>query len=52
MPWIDPVLTHSTGLGTALCTAVAQSHRLGERSGWARLGERPGGGARFELWLP
>lgn len=52
MPWIDPELTHSTGLGTALCAAVAQSHRLGERSGWVRLGERPGGGARFELWLP
>ncbi len=50
--WADPEAAHSTGLGTALCTAVAQSHRLGGRSGWVRLGERPGGGARFELWMP
>ena len=42
----------ATGLGTALCSAVAQAHRLGERRGWVRLDERPEGGARFELWLP
>jgi signal transduction histidine kinase len=52
MAWVDPAPSHSTGLGTALCAAVAQSHQLGGRSGWVRLGERPGGGARFELWLP
>lgn len=41
-----------TGLGTALCRAVAQAHRHRGRQGEARLLARPGGGARFELWLP
>lgn len=42
----------STGLGTELCRAVARAHRHGEREGQVRLLDRPGGGARFELWLP
>ena len=42
----------STGLGPELCRAVARAHRHGEREGQVRLLDRPGGGARFELWLP
>lgn len=42
----------STGLGTALCEAVAQAHRSGDRQGRIELRNRPEGGARFELWLP
>ncbi len=42
----------STGLGTALCEAVAQAHRSGARQGRIDLRNRPEGGARFELWLP
>ena len=41
-----------TGLGTALCQAVAHAHRHRGRHGHARLAARPAGGARFELWLP
>jgi signal transduction histidine kinase len=42
----------STGLGTELCKAVAQAHRNGVRVGRIELGNRPQGGARFELMLP
>ena len=42
----------STGLGTALCQAIAQAHTNGERTGKLVLGNRPEGGALFELWLP
>jgi signal transduction histidine kinase len=42
----------STGLGTALCHAIAQAHVNGERSGKLVLRNRPEGGALFELWLP
>ena len=41
----------STGLGTALCEAVARAHGTPERPGLARVMPVPGGGARFELWL-
>ncbi|TDM06504.1 MAG: hypothetical protein C4K60_18380 [Ideonella sp. MAG2] len=41
----------STGLGTALCQAVATAHNLKGRHGFARLTVRPEGGARFELGL-
>ncbi len=44
--WDDP---NATGLGTALCEAVAAAHDLKGRHGFARLLARPGGGARFEL---
>jgi signal transduction histidine kinase len=47
----DPQAQHATGLGSALCQAVAQAHVCGDRQGHASLGFRPGGGARFELWL-
>jgi len=43
---------HSTGLGTALCEAVARAHRCGERTGRVALVNRPEGGASFQLWLP
>ncbi len=42
----------STGLGTALCEAIAQAHANGERVGKVVLRNRPEGGASFELWLP
>jgi K+-sensing histidine kinase KdpD len=42
----------STGLGTALCQAIAQAHTNGERAGKVVLRNRPEGGALFELWLP
>ncbi|RZI82555.1 MAG: HAMP domain-containing histidine kinase [Rubrivivax sp.] len=48
---IDPS-DHSTGLGTALCRAVAQAHQCAGRQGQVKLVNRPEGGARFELWLP
>lgn len=47
----DPGASHATGLGTSLCQAVAEAHACGERKGRSSLGFRPGGGARFELWL-
>ena len=47
----DPGAQHATGLGTSLCQAVAEAHTCGERNGHSSLGFRPGGGARFELWL-
>lgn len=40
-----------TGLGTALCEAVARAHRHGPLAGHCELTNRPEGGARFELWL-
>jgi signal transduction histidine kinase len=42
----------ATGLGLALCEAVAQAHHRGEQRGWSRLSAMSTGGARFELWLP
>ncbi len=42
----------STGLGTALCEAIAAAHTNGARSGKVVLRNRPEGGALFELWLP
>jgi signal transduction histidine kinase len=49
---IDPS-DQSTGLGTALCEAVAEAHRCADRVGQVKLVNRPAGdGARFELWLP
>lgn len=42
----------STGLGTALCQAIAQAHTNGKRNGKVTLRNRPEGGALFELWLP
>jgi len=42
----------STGLGTALCQAIAAAHTDGERTGRVVLRNRPDGGALFELWLP
>lgn len=49
----------STGLGTELCRAVARAHAQAHsdttgtdrEDGGVRLFDRPGGGARFELWL-
>ncbi|MDI1259043.1 HAMP domain-containing sensor histidine kinase [Aquabacterium sp.] len=48
---IDPS-DQSTGLGTALCEAVAKAHRCDGREGRVTLINRPEGGASFELWLP
>lgn len=42
----------STGLGTVLCSAIAQAHRNGSRTGKVVLKNRPEGGAAFEIWLP
>jgi signal transduction histidine kinase len=42
----------ATGLGTALCGAVARAHRHDGSEGWVSLAARPGGGARFEIALP
>lgn len=42
----------STGLGTALCQAIARAHTNGARVGKVLLRNRPEGGALFELWLP
>ena len=42
----------STGLGTAICEAIARAHTNGARSGKVALQNRPEGGALFELWLP
>lgn len=47
----DPDDPQATGLGTALCLSVAHAHDLPGRPGQVRLFNRPGGGARFELWL-
>jgi len=48
---LAPEGPHATGLGTALCHAVAQAHRSGGQAGNVSLSHRPGGGARFELRL-
>ena len=42
----------STGLGTALCAAIAQAHRKGGRTGSVSLQDHPQGGALFTLRLP
>jgi signal transduction histidine kinase len=41
----------TTGLGTALCRAVARAHGTQREDGGARLLPGPSGGALFELWL-
>ncbi len=60
-PGPDPVALHErgTGLGTALCRAVADAHRMAGRCGEVQLdglglarGSQGGRGARFSLWLP
>lgn len=48
----DPSSQSSTGLGLALCAAVARAHVNGERQGRVALVPRPQGGSRFEIWLP
>lgn len=42
----------ATGLGSELCREVAEAHINDGRRGFIRLGNRPEGGFRFELWLP
>lgn len=42
----------STGLGMELCSAIAVAHIRNDRTGAALLGNRPEGGALFELRLP
>jgi len=42
----------STGLGMALCSAIAQAHRKGERRGSVSLQDHPAGGAVFTMRLP
>lgn len=42
----------STGLGTALCAAIAQAHHKGERHGSVSLQDHPHGGALFLMRLP
>lgn len=42
----------STGLGTALCAAIAQAHHKGEHRGSVSLQDHPQGGALFMLRLP
>lgn len=51
-PGLGAEAAPSTGLGTALCQAIAQAHTNGTRAGKVVLGNRPEGGALFELWLP
>lgn len=54
-PGLDAAQTmqpRSTGLGTALCEAVARAHHVADCTGSVRLSNRSGGGARFELILP
>lgn len=48
----DPGHSHATGLGTALAQAVAQAHRLGERTGCTTLQSGAAHGATFTLTLP
>ncbi|WP_420473830.1 sensor histidine kinase [Noviherbaspirillum sp. ST9] len=42
----------STGLGTALCAAIAQAHQKGGRHGTVSLQDHQQGGALFTLRLP
>ena len=51
-PGLGVEAERSTGLGTALCQAIAQAHANGARIGRTVLKNRPRGGALFELWLP
>ena len=51
-PGLNADAERSTGLGTALCQAIAQAHTNGARAGKVVLQNRPAGGALFELWLP
>lgn len=48
----DPQAQSATGLGLDLCAAVARAHRREAVHGRVALLPRPGGGTRFELWLP
>jgi signal transduction histidine kinase len=48
----DPQAQSSTGLGMALCSAVARAHARAAVQGRTSLAPRAGGGTRFELWLP
>ena len=51
-PGLNTDAERSTGLGTALCRAIAQAHTNGARAGKLVLQNRREGGALFELWLP
>jgi K+-sensing histidine kinase KdpD len=51
-PGLGKCAEPSTGLGTALCQAIAQAHTNGARAGKVVLCNRAEGGALFELWLP
>ena len=51
-PGLDAQAEPSTGLGTALCEAIAKAHTNCARSGKVVLRNRVEGGALFELWLP
>lgn len=42
----------STGLGMALCHAIAQAHRKGDRCGTVSLHNHLEGGALFSMYLP
>jgi signal transduction histidine kinase len=42
----------STGMGMALCSAIAAAHKNGDREGRTRLHNLPQGGALFCLYLP
>jgi len=48
----DPAPSAGTGLGTALCRAVAAAHGSTRPDGGVVLCNRPQGGARFALVLP
>lgn len=50
-PAAPPPTERSTGLGLALCEAVARAHGALEHPGRITLTPGPAGGARFELWL-
>lgn len=51
-PGLGAQASPSTGLGTALCQAIAEAHTNGARTGKVVLRNRPEAGALFELWLP
>ena len=51
-PGLGATAAPSTGLGTALCQAIARAHTNGARVGRVVLRNRAEGGALFELWLP
>lgn len=51
-PGLSPEKSPSTGLGLALCDAVAKAHQHDGRHGTARLSNSAEGGALFEMRLP